>query len=72
MGCIYYFYFLVTIPAMYTAMTSVVLNLVLAVVLTSVFEALGARRGEDQTAPTDYDERPALAGSAESGREALS
>jgi len=42
------------------AVFALVINLVLAVVLTPVFEAIGARRGQDATSPADYDEEVAL------------
>lgn len=44
------------LPPMYAAFTAVILNLVLVVILTPIFEALGARRGADETAPGDYTE----------------
>lgn len=40
---------------MYTAFAVLILNLVLAIVLTPIFEAIGARRGRDLTSPTDYE-----------------
>jgi solute:Na+ symporter, SSS family len=58
-----------SLPPMYAAFTSVVLNIVLAVVLTPVFELIGARRGADETAPGDYSEEVYLA--PEHGKEAL-
>jgi solute:Na+ symporter, SSS family len=45
-------------------------NLLLAVVLTPLFNTIGLNRGPDATAPGDYDEEGAL--SVEAGREALS
>ncbi len=59
-----------TIP-MYEAVASLILNLVLSIVLTPIFEAIGARRGQDSTSPTDYEEEYAPVGVAESGKEAL-
>ncbi len=56
---------------LYTAVTAVVVNLVLAIVLTPVFEAIGARRGRDVTLPSDYVEEEAPVEVAERGREAL-
>ncbi len=53
----------------YIAVTSVVLNVVLAIILTPIFEAFGARRGEDKTSPTDYES--AIVEPKEVGREAL-
>ncbi len=56
---------------LYTAISALVLNLILALVLTPVFELLGARRGRDITAPSDYDEELAPVEPIEVGREAL-
>jgi SSS family solute:Na+ symporter len=58
-----------SLPPMYAAFTSVVLNLVLAIVLTPIFELIGARRGTDETATSDYTEEIALP--RETGKEAL-
>ena len=60
-----------TLPTMYTAFTVLIVNLVLAVVLTPVFEAIGVRRGQDATSPSDYVEETAPAEPVETGREAL-
>jgi len=57
------------LPPMYAAFSSVLINVILAVVLTPVFELIGARRGSDETAPSDYDEE--LVFPRETGREAL-
>jgi solute:Na+ symporter, SSS family len=43
------------LPPMYEAASALVLNLILAIVLTPVFEALGAKRGEDKTSLNDYN-----------------
>jgi solute:Na+ symporter, SSS family len=56
---------------LYTAISALILNLVLALVLTPVFELAGARRGRDITAPSDYDEELAPVEKVEIGREAL-
>jgi solute:Na+ symporter, SSS family len=56
---------------MYAAFSAFVLNLLLAIILTPVFEAIGARRGEDLTTPTDYDEELAPTEPVEAGRQAL-
>jgi SSS family solute:Na+ symporter len=56
---------------MYSAFSAFVLNLLLAIILTPVFEAIGARRGKDLTSPTDYDEDLAPVEPVEAGREAL-
>ena len=53
---------------MYAAFSAFVLNLLLAIILTPVFEAIGARRGKDLTSPTDYDEELAPKEPAEVGR----
>lgn len=58
-----------SLPPMYAAFTSVVLNLVLAIVLTPIFELIGARRGTDETATSDYTEEIDLP--RETGKEAL-
>ena len=59
-----------SLPPMYAAFTSVILNLVLAVILTPLFELIGAKRGEDETSPEDYylEEVPLT---PEQGKEAL-
>lgn len=56
---------------LYTAISALLLNLILSIVLTPVFELLGARRGRDITAPSDYDEDLAPIEHVEVGREAL-
>ena len=53
---------------MYAAFSAFVLNLLLAIILTPVFEAIGARHGKDLTSPTDYDEELAPKEPAEVGR----
>lgn len=55
----------------YAAFAGLLLNLVLAIALTPVFEAIGARRGHDQTSPSDYIEELAPVEPTEVGREAL-
>ncbi len=62
---------LVLTAPMYQAVSALVVNLVLVVILTPVFEAIGARRGKDITAPTDYDEEVTVAEPVEAGKEAL-
>lgn len=59
-----------SLPPMYAAFTSVILNLVLAIILTPIFELIGAKRGEDETSPEDYylEEVPLT---PEQGKEAL-
>ena len=56
---------------MYTAFTVLILNLVLAIVLTPVFGLIGAKRGKDSTRPSDYEEEFVDVGPAETGLEAL-
>jgi SSS family solute:Na+ symporter len=56
---------------MYAAFSAFILNLLLAIILTPVFEAVGARRGRDLTKPTDYDEELAPVEPVETGREVL-
>ncbi len=58
-----------TFPAMYAAFSAVIINLVLAIVLTPLFNAIGLKGGKDLTTPADYEEEQALP--AEVGREAL-
>ena len=56
-------------PGMYIAFSMIVLNLVLAIILTPIFNVIGLRRGRDITAPADYDVEEALP--VEVGKEAL-
>src|SRR5229473_4304212 len=56
-------------PAMYIAFSMIVLNLVLAIILTPLFNVIGLRRGRDVTSPADYDVEEPLP--VEAGREAL-
>jgi SSS family solute:Na+ symporter len=56
---------------LYTAISALILNLVLSIGLTPVFELIGVRRGRDITAPSDYDEDLAPIEDVEIGREAL-
>ncbi len=56
-------------PGMYIAFSMIVLNLVLAIILTPIFNVIGLRRGRDTTAPADYDVEEALP--VEVGKEAL-
>jgi solute:Na+ symporter, SSS family len=58
------------LPAMYAAFTAVIVNLVLAIILTPVFEVLGAKRGTDETSPSDYQLEEVPEG-PEAGAEAL-
>lgn len=57
--------------SMYVGISALILNLVVAIVLTPIFEAMGARRGRDLTSPADYDEEEAPVEPVEVGREAL-
>ncbi len=56
---------------MYVGFSALLLNIILAIILTPLFEAVGARRGRDLTSPADYDEEEAPAEPIEVGREAL-
>jgi SSS family solute:Na+ symporter len=56
-------------PLMYIAFSMIVLNLVLAIVLTPIFNVIGLRRGSDATSPADYDTEERLP--VEVGKEAL-
>jgi solute:Na+ symporter, SSS family len=56
---------------LYTALTVLVLNLVIAVILTPVFNLLGAKNGHDATIPSDYAEETAPVEPVEGGMEAL-
>ncbi len=54
----------------YAAFAALIVNLVLAVVLTPIFQAIGLRPGKDVTSPADYEYAPVE--SKEPLREALS
>lgn len=56
---------------LYAGISALVLNLVVAAVLTPIFEAAGLRRGRDLTSPSDYDDEEAPVEPVEAGREAL-
>ena len=56
-------------PAMYIAFSMIVLNLVLAIILTPIFNVIGLRPGTDATAPSDYDVEERVP--VEAGKEAL-
>jgi SSS family solute:Na+ symporter len=62
---------LVLSPPMYMAVSSLIVNVVLSVVLTVIFEAMGIGRGRDVTSPADYNDEEAPAKPVEVGREAL-
>ena len=55
--------------SMYAAVWSLLINVVLCVVLTPVFQAIGAKRGMDETSASDYE--AAIVEPKEVGREAL-
>lgn len=55
--------------SMYAAVWSVLINIILCVVLTPVFQAIGAKRGMDETSASDYE--AAIVEPKEVGREAL-
>lgn len=59
------------LPPMYSAFTAVILNLVLVVILTPVFQAIGAKRGSDETSPADYTGEEVSELVPEAGKEAL-
>src|SRR6266568_4281628 len=56
-------------PAMYIAFSMIVVNLVLPIILTPIFNVIGLRSGRDVTAQTDYDLEEAMP--IEVGREEL-
>ncbi len=56
---------------LYAGIVALILNFVVAAVLTPIFEAVGLRRGRDLTAPSDYEEEEAPVEPVEAGREAL-
>lgn len=56
---------------LYAGAIALILNFVLALILTPIFEAVGARRGRDLTSPSDYEEELAPTEPQEVGREAL-
>jgi SSS family solute:Na+ symporter len=56
---------------LYTAITALVLNLAIAILLTPVFNLLGAKNGNDATVPGDYAEETAPVEPTESGLKAL-
>ncbi|HLI09126.1 MAG TPA: sodium:solute symporter [Ktedonobacteraceae bacterium] len=58
-------------PAMYIAFSMIILNLVLAIILTPIFNAIGLRGGQDKTTAEDYDVEEAPVEPKESLREAL-
>jgi SSS family solute:Na+ symporter len=55
---------------MYAAFAAIIINLVLAIILTPIFNGIGLKRGTDATQPTDYDVEVELP--EEVGEEALS
>jgi solute:Na+ symporter, SSS family len=59
----------ISFPAMYTAFSMIIVNLLLAIILTPIFNVIGLRSGRDITLATDYDVEEALP--VEAGREAL-
>ena len=58
-----------SIPPMYAAFAAIIVNLILAIILTPIFNGIGLKRGEDSTQPTDYDVEVELP--EEVGEEAL-
>ena len=57
---------------LYTAVTVLILNLALAIILTPVFNLLGAKNGQDATVPSDFVEETVPVELVESGTKALS
>jgi hypothetical protein len=54
---------------MYAAFAAIIVSLILAIVLTPIFNGIGLKRGTDSTKPTDYDVEVELP--EEVGQEAL-
>ena len=59
----------INFPATYTAFSMIVANLLLAIILTPIFNVIGLRRGRDTTSASDYDVEERLP--VEAGKEAL-
>ena len=57
---------------MYIAISSLLINLALSIVLTPLCEAIGLKRGVDHTQPADYNEEEAPVEPVETGQAALS
>jgi SSS family solute:Na+ symporter len=55
----------------YAGFSALILNVLLSVVLTPIFEAIGLKSGRDLTVPSDYDVADAPVETPEVGREAL-
>ena len=55
----------------FSGIAAVLLNIVLSIIFTPIFEAIGARRGTDHTKAADYLEEVAPEEPIETGREAL-
>jgi SSS family solute:Na+ symporter len=55
----------------YAGMSALILNVLLSVILTPIFEAIGLKRGQDLTSPSDYALEDAPVEPVEVGREAL-
>jgi SSS family solute:Na+ symporter len=49
-----------SIPPMYAAFAAIIVNLLLAILLTPIFNGIGLKRGVDSTQPTDYDDEVEL------------
>src|SRR5207302_6234215 len=60
----------ISIHSLYASFEAIIVNLILALVLTLIFNGIGLKRGTDSTTPSDYDEEVALP--VEKGQEALS
>jgi solute:Na+ symporter, SSS family len=55
----------------FSGFAALILNVVLAIIFTPIFQLIGARRGVDQTKASDYEEEYAPVEVAEHGQEAL-
>ncbi len=55
----------------YIAVAVLILNLLIALILTPIFDLIGLRQGEDSTRPADYDEESAPVEPPEVGQEVL-
>jgi solute:Na+ symporter, SSS family len=60
-----------TFPGMYIAFSMIILNLLLAIILTPIFNGIGLKSGQDRTSAEDYDVDEAPVEPQEGLREAL-
>jgi hypothetical protein len=56
-------------PGLINTFAAIIVNLILAIILTPIFNGIGLKSGEDSTQPTDYDVEVELP--EEVGEEAL-